>query len=648
MSQWKTNLTVIVIFLTLVLLLTYPLILNMGSSIKDPVDPLLSAWIMSWNIQQIMHMNFQGFFDANIFFPYKKTIAYSEFMLTQSLAALPFFLATKNIILAQNIVILLSLITSALGMFFLARYLTKNTYGGFIAGLIYAFSPYMFGHISHLHMIAAGGIPFAFLFLHKFFDQNRVKHWFLFGLFFLLQALANGHYALYLALFAGLYILIQVLFGQKYKDLQFWRRMAVLAVIIFIVMAPVYHQYMSVKKDMGFVREISGSADLASYLAVPPFNRLYGSFTQNFKKREGMLFPGIGALLLALFALGSTFKKREKSFINTPVYFYGITLTLAFLFTLGSKGPYLLLYKYVPGFKGVRVASRFGTVVMFALAVLAAYGIKFLFDAAARRPGRTKPQVLVVLLIIFILLEYLSVPVPWKNIPVKEKVPEIYQWLAAEKEDFVIVELPLPKPKQLVSRMECPRIYFSTFHWKRMINGYAGYFPPLYKELRWRWQKETLEQNILDLRQLGVKYVIVHASQYKAKKLKTLFAGMAQLEGKVQFIKRIGEAYLYELMPFMEDSTRVVPRNGWTIHSSVNRSNLYNVIDGDLSTRWHIHGFKFETSIQFDLGRVHRLKGFSMMLGQDPSDYSISLKIELSRNGTKWEEVARTDNRPLL
>jgi len=114
MKSLKINLTILALFLVLTLFMTYPLILNMGSGIKDKGDPLLSSWIMAWNVHKITSLDIQNIFNGNIFYPNKKTIAYSEFLLTQSLISLPALLASKNPIFAQNFVILFSFLTSGL------------------------------------------------------------------------------------------------------------------------------------------------------------------------------------------------------------------------------------------------------------------------------------------------------------------------------------------------------------------------------------------------------------------------------------------------------------------------------------------------------------------------------------------------------
>jgi hypothetical protein len=68
----KQTASIIGLFLIITLVMTYPLALRLGSSLRDMGDPLLNAWILSWDIDQIVHLNTSGFFDANIFYPQKK------------------------------------------------------------------------------------------------------------------------------------------------------------------------------------------------------------------------------------------------------------------------------------------------------------------------------------------------------------------------------------------------------------------------------------------------------------------------------------------------------------------------------------------------------------------------------------------------
>ncbi|MCJ7832828.1 MAG: hypothetical protein MUQ20_00390, partial [Deltaproteobacteria bacterium] len=160
---------------------------------------------------------------------------------------------------------------------------------------------------------------------------------------------------------------------------------------------------------------------------------------------------------------------------NLRIYFWmGM---LSFLFTLGPEihffnieifpfGPYELLKIIIPGFDGLRVSSRFIIFVLFSFAVFSSIGFKVLKNRFMH--NRFKPVIALVPLLL--LTEYLSIPTPLFPVQVNNQIPNVYQWLGKQKKDFSIIELPLPKPWIDMARIEAPRVYFSSYHWKKLFN----------------------------------------------------------------------------------------------------------------------------------------------------------------------------------
>jgi len=650
MKYQNSNFTALGLFALLTLLMSYPTVFKMGSSVRDYGDPLLNTWIMSWNTQKIIQFDFDDYFDANIFYPHQRTLAYSEHLFTQSLVFLPAFLLSKNPLWAYNFVLLFSFLTSGFGMFLLARYLTSSFIGAIVAGIIYAFSPFMFSHLGHIQIITAGGIPLTFLFLHQFFKHEHVKHLLLFTFFYILQVLANGYYALYLTLFIGLYILFYIITKNKFRDWRFWIKISGCVVLVLAAAGPFFRQYILVRQEMGFVRGIQFSTGITSFLAAPPINRIYGPLTLPLVKPERVLFPGICALALALLGIAVLVRRKERGepLVEKPVVIYSIILVLSFLFTFGAKGPYWLLYKYVPGFDGLRATARFHVFVMFSLAVFSAFGIKALFDSVR---DRKKALFLGLLLTSLTLVEYLSIPVPLKRVPVKDEIPEVYKWLAQEKGDLAILELPLPQPKESSSEEEFFRPYYSTYHWKRIVNGRSGYFPPLYKELKRRWYDHPVEQNLEDLKKLKVNYLIVHSTSYDEDDLANLLADFSQSGQDIHLKNRIGEAFVYELLYHDEEKLRLIPADrlqsisgrGWKVRSNVKQRQTQYAVDQDLSTCWRSGPEKTDVFFELDLGRVHLIKGISFRLDKKGLDYPRSYRLEVSQDGLLWGMVAEEE-----
>ncbi|MBN2198687.1 MAG: discoidin domain-containing protein [Candidatus Aminicenantes bacterium] len=733
-SPRRQSLLALGLFLFLTLLMTYPLVLHMGTHVRDRGDPLLNAWILAWNNRQTVRMDLDGWFEANIYHPHHDTLAFSEHLFPQAIAALPVQLLSGNPILAYNVVLMLGFLTSAFGMFLLARRLTGHFLGSLTAGFIYAFSPFMIAHLFQLQVVTAGGIPLVFLFLIRFFDHAKWKDLFLFSLFFILQSLANGYYALYLSVMTGLFLIIMIFVRGKWKEARFWSQMAVFVLSAAACLAPFLYRYARVDSVLGLERGISG-ARLTSYLATSPLNVLYGRLTARFHIPEGELFPGVVAVLLAavgaLIALAFRKKPHPPSRDDAPrpaarILLWGLAvltvfvavvlycvalkgrfeivllpglaihsrgllkpslvlaslllfffvlkkllrtgpllgrrtldpvtwsffliLVLAFFMTFGPGGPYEVLARLIPGFGGLRAAPRSHVFVMFSLSVFAAFGLR---EVSRRLKGAGRTIVLALAPLV-ILTEYLSVPVTYSGIAVKKDIPAVYQWLASREGDFALLEIPLPVRGRSPGALECPRIYYSAYHWKRLVNGFSGYIPPLYGVLQERWNAAApMERNLLDLRTLGVRYLVLHESQLPPETAADYLEQLDSRSDLAVFAGRFESALVYEIKDWEAGlqalrtpppPLRKIDRRGWKVSASVNEEAAALAADGRPETRWDTAGpqrpgYCFEV----DMGRVERLDMLRLKFSPSFEDYPRGYVVETSEDGRSWTTAAENE-----
>ena len=722
------------LFVVLTLAMTYPLVLHLGSSVRDRGDPLLNTWILAWNNRQMAGFHLAGWFDANIYYPNRNTLAYSEHLFSQALVSLPINLLTGNPILAYNLVLILAFATSGFGMYLLARRLSGHFLGSVAAGIIFAFSPFMFAHLPHIQVITAGGIPLTFLFLIRFFSHGRWKDLLLFTLFYVLQSLANGYYALFLTVLAGLFILVMTVAGQKWREGKFWLQMAVFALLAVLTIGPFMYQYAQVKSTLGLDRGMGASARLTSFLTTSPQNLFYGRISQPFRQSENELFPGAVAFILAVVGGASVLRFRKRSrqegrpaprrrgrvflwimsvcLLAQTVFLYlilvhgsfelvlspalkihsrglvkplllwvalgglfvilkrifhtgpllpfaladpilwglGFVFLAALLMTFGRYGPYKLLYIFVPGFEGLRAPTRCHIFVMFVLAAFAAFGLRSLTQKLVGQ----KRRLLAFLVLILLLAEFLSLPIPLVSVPVKKDIPAVYRWLAAQEgEDFALLELPFPREGQGVGMIECSRVYFSIYHWKRLANGYSGYIPPLYNELRRRWDGDySLSQKIQDTKTLGIRYLIFHSSMYHPESFPLIPIDMARRTEQAVFIGQFEEAYVYEILGWKEgmkelrqkNSFRRIEPKGWKVSAPVNTGAARLAIDGQKETRWDTAGPQQPGQFfEVDLGQTVTLARLSLALGSSKFDYPRGYRVEVSSDGLTWTVAAEKD-----
>jgi hypothetical protein len=55
-------------------------------------------------------------------------------------------------------------------------------------------------------------------------------------------------------------------------------------------------------------------------------------------------------------------------------------------------------------------------------------------------------------------------------------------------------------------------MYFSTFHWQQLVNGYSGYFPASFFEFQQRTRDFPSDAALEYLRERGVEYIGWHGA----------------------------------------------------------------------------------------------------------------------------------------
>lgn len=208
-------------------------------------------------------------------------------------------------------------------------------------------------------------------------------------------------------------------------------------------------------------------------------------------------FFAVAALAAAWFSLGPI------------VQVYGRPADLA--------APYAFLYDHVPGFEGVRVPARLAMIVTLMLAALAAYGAAVL---ARRRHG----VVIIGALSIAFLAEAFVWPftvngvtptrgfnMPEARLYKTSKAPAVYKAFAEHQGDTVLAELPLGE-----SDFDLRAMYYSIVHWRPLLNGYSGFYPPHYGKLALAVSDVVRypEPALRALQTGGATHVIVHEALY--------------------------------------------------------------------------------------------------------------------------------------
>jgi hypothetical protein len=282
-------------------------------------------------------------YEANIFFPYPHTLAYSESLVASATLAAPLIWLTDNPVLGYNFVLLLSFVLTGFGTYLLVYRLTGRRYAAFVAGLIFAFCIYRFSLLSKLQLLSTQWMPFTLLYLDQIANRkSQIANSLLFALFLSLQCLASFYYAFQSALTIALYLVWFAVTqrGVIRRDAAINFGLALMLAAIFI--APFIVTYLQVSQELGFERNTweleEFSAVPADYFIARAGNWLYGKLTAPFAAPggEGCLFPGVLVIVLGLYG-ASMSREKARSFY----------VLLALFALLMSFGPNLQLTRHV-------------------------------------------------------------------------------------------------------------------------------------------------------------------------------------------------------------------------------------------------------------------------------------------------------------
>jgi len=494
---------ILVLFTALTAVMTWPQARYVATHAADHWDVYFNMWRVGWFAHALASAP-STIFDGNIFYPERHTLTFSDVMVVESLVAAPLLWAGVRPVLVHNFLLLGAVIASAAGMFVLVERLTGKREAAVIAGIIFAFVPYRFDHYMHMELQWTMWVPWALWAVHRTIESGRPLHGLQAGIFVALQMLSSVYYGVFLATLLPLIAALLLLSLPRPRAIRAGGALALGGAAAALVCSLYALPYLAASKQVGrrtTTEIVQFSAHPYDYLAATPDNRIYGAAVDSPPERR--LFPGIVAVLLAVVAVFP--RPRTRAAVV-----YLIASAAAFELSLGFNGYlYRFLHEHVPVFGGLRVPARFGIFVVVFLAILAAYGHAALQDAL--RPAYR--HAFAVLVSCVLLVEY-SVS-PLQLVPYENASPPVYEFLA-RLPSGVVAEFPVPL-KNTIPGPDARYTYMSTFHWKKLVNGYSGYHPRSYVRRLDGLQSFPDASSLEILRQTGVSYVVVHLSSYESE-----------------------------------------------------------------------------------------------------------------------------------
>lgn len=464
----------------------------------DNGDGALNIWAVAWVGHHLPRAPWR-LADANIFYPERLTLAYSEMMWIQGAIAAPVMALGGSAVLAYNVSALAGFTLTGLAFCLLVQRWTLSWSAGLVAGSLAAFNAHTLVRLTHLQALHTEFIPLMLFALDRLSRHQRFRDAVWLAIGFALQAMTSVYlmvFSIWLLLFAGASRVAEwVRTGVGATALRLAAAAALATVLLLPYLLP--YQRLHATGGLGRAADEQSAAHWANYLATG--SRLhYEWWSRPFAaEATSFTFPGVVAVALVIVAWCFRENRADPRFRMCAIGGLG-----CLVMSTAPRWPfYAAIHDHVILFQAVRVVAHMGHVTLLMIAILAGFGVAGLQRRLSH--ARAWPAVALAL-VVLVNGEALRAPMGFTWFP---GISAVYDELAGDPH-AVVAEIPFPLPQQWF--LNGPYMVNSTRHWRPLLNGYSGFRPKSYGESYDALNGFPSEASLIGLHSRGATHVVVH------------------------------------------------------------------------------------------------------------------------------------------
>ena len=490
---------------------TWPLAKAPGYySRNDNGDAQLNEWILAW-VAHTLPTDPLHLFQANIFYPAKDVLAFSEPLIVPALLGGPVAWLGGSPVLVFNLLVIAGFALSALAGYALVLRWTGDRVAALLTGTTFAFNTHTLTRLAHVQGLHTYGLPLALLAADRIIAGGRLRDGIWLAIWMIVMAYTSG----YLLVFASIMVAIAILVRVN-EWLPRWRAVlttfAGATAVASVAIVPLWIPYHRVATEQRMVRSLESVAEFSAtpkgYLAAAGTIHISTWSGRFFKDPIDSFFPGGVLSVLAIVAIAGSIRRANGAGTLTRrrvAMLIGIGIA-GFVLSLGTATPvYGWVYRIFPPMQGLRAAARFGNLFLLAMSVLAGLGLAHL---RKHRTGSAAAAALGIAAIVVANAEALRAPFEYRPF---EGIPRLYK-LLEDQPHVVLAEVPF-FPRQAVFE-NAEYVLNSTADWKPLMNGYSGYTPDSYvnyANVFWYFPRDYA---IEAMKRAGVTHIMVHPDRF--------------------------------------------------------------------------------------------------------------------------------------
>ncbi len=512
---------VFAVYLLIALVMFWNITINIsGAVVNNAGASYQGMWNLWWVPYSAFVLHQSPYFTDYLFYPIGANLAQQALAPAAGILTLPF--QAVSLALAYNILFFMGFVLGGLFMYMLARYIVRNRYAAFIAGIIFAFSPV---HIAQayagLQWTTVEFIPLFVLFFIMTIRERKPRYAAFAGISFFLLTFMGDVQQGALMLFFTVASLLLLAMLEKNVVRKAAVAVAILAAIALVLSLPMIAlsgaaqgKNTSLQSSLNDIpHEMLYSDTVASFFLPSYYNGIFNGLSANYYNRtyglnysgvqttsassQKVAYLGYTAILLAIIGIAYAYGKERRHIIYWSVIFalFAI-LALGPVFQVTGAGqgipsgpvyigtavsganvsgiPSLyFLYRYVPVINAAQEPAAFDIVAMMALAVIAAFGFERLIQIKDLSRNTLAVTVVVTLLI---LLEYNGMPLSISSasaLTANATIPKSFYEIGNLTGNFSVLSLPSLPAENGSFYYPKMAMFYETAAKKPLVGGYA-------------------------------------------------------------------------------------------------------------------------------------------------------------------------------
>ena len=436
------------LFLLLTIIASWPILTNLNTVIigYDP-DVHINPWADWWTLKALQDPEISLWQTNYLFYPHGANLSYHSFSHLNTLVSLA-LRPIAGVLGGYNLAILLNYVLSGLAMFQLARYVTKSTVAGLLAGMVFAFNSHNQYQSCHPVLISIWCFAWITLYFMRAVRENRVKWAVVAAVFVFLGTFSSTVLLIMIGMWMAI-LVIYMFFSADWPRPP-WRIVLTFGLLSLLFVSPLLYPLL---RDALF-----NSND--SFLTNPYVSIRMDMFSIFVPHWYLWLIRGLyfGIMPLYLVFLAYGYRRREARL-------WFLLLIGAYLFSIGPR-PYfagnelnITLPWTLPVAPVLRNMYRMNILMSLGLAMLVAHGWIALTSQLKRVEAR---YIAAVIALLMVYLDYTAAPFPHTQ----AEVSSFYTEYLDNVPNNVVLSI-LPTGRQEDKRY----LFYQTLHEHPMTGG---------------------------------------------------------------------------------------------------------------------------------------------------------------------------------